>query len=49
MFDTILLAAILVVLIGILTAAKSGFNEVIKGLQSLDSRLSDTPSQRGSA
>jgi hypothetical protein len=35
MLDTALLIAILIVLIGILTALKSGFNEVIKGLETL--------------
>jgi len=35
MLDTILLAAIVLLLIGILTAVKQGFNEVITGLQTL--------------
>jgi hypothetical protein len=35
-------AAILVGLIGILTAMKSGFKEIIKGLQSIHAPLSKT-------
>ena len=38
MIDTVVLIAMLVVLIGILTAMKSGFNEVITGLEALASR-----------
>ncbi len=37
--DSVLLAAILVVLVGILVAMKSGFNEVIKGLEALHELL----------
>ena len=37
--EVILLAVIAVVLGGILAAIKSGFNEVIKGLEALDQRL----------
>ncbi len=39
MIDTILLAAIMTVLLGILIAMKKGFNEVIRGLESIDQRL----------
>ena len=39
----ILLVAILVVLLGILTALKNGFNQVIKGLESIDERISTGP------
>lgn len=39
----IILVAILVVLLGILTALKNGFNQVIKGLESIDERISTTP------
>lgn len=35
------LLAILIVLLGILTALKSGFNEVIKALETVDQRLSE--------
>ena len=35
MIELGLLVAILLVLIGILTALKSGFNEVIKGLEAI--------------
>ena len=37
---SILLIVIIVILIGILYAVKKGFNEVIKGLESIDERLS---------
>ena len=40
LLTVILLAAILVVLGGILLATKKGFNEVISGLESIDERLS---------
>lgn len=40
--ETVLLAAILVVMIGILVAMKFGLNEVIKGLESIDGQLSKT-------
>ena len=43
MLDTILLTAILVVMLGILTALKNGLNQVIQGLESIDGRLSTTP------
>jgi hypothetical protein len=33
------LGGILLVLVGLLTAVKRGFNEVIKGLESIDRRL----------
>jgi hypothetical protein len=36
------LIAILIVLLGILTALKNGFNEVIKALETVDQRLSET-------
>lgn len=39
MIEIILQAAILVVLIGILIALKNGFNETIKGLESIDEQL----------
>lgn len=35
------LIAILIVLLGILTALKKGFNEVIKALEAVDQRLSE--------
>ena len=35
------LIAILIVLLGILTALKTGFNEVIKALEAVDQRLSE--------
>ena len=38
--DGILLIVIIIILIGILYAVKKGFNEVIKGLESIDERLS---------
>lgn len=38
MLETLLLIAILLVLLGILAAVKSGFNEVIKGLEAIESR-----------
>jgi len=38
--ESILLIVIIVILIGILYAVKKGFNEVIKGLESIDERLS---------
>ena len=37
--ELVLLVAILVVLIGLLVALKSGFNEVIKGLESIHEAL----------
>ncbi len=40
MIENILLGAILTVLLGILIAMKKGFNEVIRGLESIDERLS---------
>lgn len=42
---TTLLAMIAVALFGILTALKSGFTEIIKGLESLDDRLSRDESE----
>lgn len=36
------LLAILIVLLGILTALKKGFNEVIKALETVDRRLSES-------
>lgn len=38
MLNTLLLVAILVVLIGILTALKAGLNEVIRGLEAVADR-----------
>lgn len=38
--ESILLIVIIVIIIGILVAVKKGFNEVIKGLESIDERLS---------
>ncbi len=38
--EGILLIVIIVILIGILAAIKKGSNEVIKGLESIDERLS---------
>jgi len=38
--ESILLIVIIVILFGILYAVKKGFNEVIKGLESIDERLS---------
>ena len=38
-FIAALLVAILIVLIGILTAAKAGFNEIIKGLEVIAERV----------
>lgn len=38
MLNTIVLIAILAVLIGILTALKAGFNEVIRGLEAVADR-----------
>jgi hypothetical protein len=37
--ENALLVAILVVLIGILTALKAGFNEMIKGLETICERV----------
>jgi len=42
MLQVILLAVIAVVLGGILAAVKSGFNEVIKALESIDERLGNS-------
>jgi hypothetical protein len=39
MIEIGLLVAILIVLIGILTAVKAGFNEVIKGLEAVSERV----------
>ena len=39
MLEIGLLVAILLVLVGILTAVKTGFNEVIKGLEAISERL----------
>ena len=41
MLETILLLAILVVLIGILAAVKRGFDETIKGLQSIFNQINE--------
>lgn len=38
MLNTVLLVAILVALIGILTALKAGFNEIIRGLEAVADR-----------
>jgi hypothetical protein len=46
MLETILLLAILVVLIGILAAVKRGFDETIKGLQSIFNQINEA--RRGS-
>ena len=46
MLETILLLAILMVLIGILAAVKRGFDETIKGLQSIFNQVNEA--QRGS-
>ena len=43
-FQLFMLGIILRVLGGILAAVKSGFNEVVKGLESIDEKLSNLPS-----
>ena len=40
MISYILLALIAVASFGILAAVKTGFNEIVKGLESIDERLS---------
>ena len=43
MIEMILLIAILTVLLGGLIAVKSGFNQVIRGLESIDEKLDRLP------
>ena len=44
MIGNILLGVIAIILLGILYALKSGINEIVKGLESLDSKLTQEES-----